>query len=419
MRKKYPVPMLTTMMLLLLVSICSLPLSARAEIKGGSVEFSPFVGYNFFENRQNLENRPVYGGRLGYNFIKYLGIEATGEFIESRVDNRSVRSAREGQFTSPTDGVRIIMYNLDLVYHPLPDGAFNPYLVAGYGAAHYSPRINNKNMSVIDFGVGLKYWMINNIALRLDVRDKLVLDETIHNVETSLGVVFAFGGRGGDAVPPVVASQSVDSDGDHVPDSLDRCPGTPAGVAVDKYGCPLDFDKDGVPDYLDKCPDTPVGVFVGKDGCPLVVATVTILASEPKVEERIKEKVREAVVEPKIIILAFEDIHFDFDRATLTPEAQMILKRNIQMLKDNPKAKVRVAGYTSASGTEDYNLKLSERRARAVQEYLINEGVITPDRLAYIGYGEKHPATYEPAPGELYSAAAKSNMRVLFEIIVQ
>jgi len=60
----------------------------------------------------------------------------------------------------------------------------------------------------------------------------------------------------------------VDSDGDGVPDYLDKCPNTPAGVSVDASGCPIDSDGDGVPDYMDKCPDTPAGVAVGASGCP-------------------------------------------------------------------------------------------------------------------------------------------------------
>ena len=146
---------------------------------------------------------------------------------------------------------------------------------------------------------------------------------------------------------------------------------------------------------------------------------VVAAVSETKAEEKVVAAVSGAKAEAKIIILAFEDVHFDFDKSTLKPEAQTILKRNIQLLKDNPKAKVRIAGYTSASGTDAYNQKLSERRANAVQEYLINEGVITRDRLSTIGYGETNPAMYEAAPKELYSKAAKANMRVLFEIIVQ
>jgi len=139
---------------------------------------------------------------------------------------------------------------------------------------------------------------------------------------------------------------------------------------------------------------------------------VVIVAAEPVAAATVPEKA-------KVIVLAFEDVHFDFDKATLTPEAQKILKRDVQMLKDHPEAKVRIAGYTSASGTEAYNQKLSERRAKAVREYLINEGVVTQDRLSTIGYGEADPAMYEAAPKQIYSKAAKANMRVLFEIIVK
>jgi outer membrane protein OmpA-like peptidoglycan-associated protein len=148
---------------------------------------------------------------------------------------------------------------------------------------------------------------------------------------------------------------------------------------------------------------------------PLIVAKpmVVIVQSEPIAKEKIM------VAEAKVVILAFEDVHFDFDKSTLKPEAQENLKRNIQMLKDNPNAKVRIAGYTSAAGTEVYNQSLSERRAAAVQKYLIDEGIITPERLSTIGYGETDPAMYEAAPKEIYSKAAKANMRVLFEIVVE
>ena len=142
---------------------------------------------------------------------------------------------------------------------------------------------------------------------------------------------------------------------------------------------------------------------------------VVILPEDPAGHEKIVA----AVAEKKIVILAFEDVHFNFDKSELTPEAKAILKRDIQVLKDNPKAKVRLAGYTSASGTDVYNQALSERRAKAVQDYLISEGIITPDRLTTIGYGEADPAMYEAAPKEIYSKAAKANMRTLFEIIVE
>lgn len=60
-----------------------------------------------------------------------------------------------------------------------------------------------------------------------------------------------------------------DADGDGVADKNDKCPDTPKGVKVDAFGCPLDTDKDGVHDGIDKCPDTPAGVVVDKNGCPI------------------------------------------------------------------------------------------------------------------------------------------------------
>jgi outer membrane protein OmpA-like peptidoglycan-associated protein len=258
------------------------------------------------------------------------------------------------------DRVDLYFYHIDAVLHLIPDGKFNPFIVAGYGGVHNDPsKSNGGDMSAFNVGVGAKLWLTDHIALRFDVQDYMVTEifqETYHNIGVTAGIVFAFGGK---AKPE------------------------PAPVA--KHEPAPEPEK------------------------------VVILASEPQVEE----KVMVAAAEPKIIVLAFEDVHFDFDKSTLKPEAQIILKRNIQLLKDNPNAQVRIAGYTSAAGTEEYNQKLSERRARAVEKYLISEGIIAPDRLTTIGYGESNPAMYEAAPKEIYSKAAKANMRVLFEIVVK
>ena len=162
------------------------------------------------------------------------------------------------------------------------------------------------------------------------------------------------------------------------------------------------------------CPAKPIAMTEEKPKAERVI----ILVSEPKVEEKVIILASAPEIEKRAIILALEDVHFDFDKSTLTEEARVVLKRSIKRLKDNPKAKFRIAGYTSASGTEEYNQKLSERRAKAVYDYLTKEGTINPDRLSTIGYGETKPAMYEAAPKDLYSEAAKANMRVVVEIIV-
>ena len=349
--------------MIIAVFVFLLPLSARSEIRAGSFEINPFIGYNFFQNSQNLESAPIYGGRLGYNFTRYFGIEVAGAYIRTHVDDKTKLDNTEGQFGYPMDGVDAYFYNINAVLHLIPDGRFNPFIVVGFGGTHYSPSISNGgDMSAFNVGLGAKIWLTDNIALRFDVQDYMVTEifqETYHNIGVTGGIVLAFGGKASVTEP------------------------------VAKY--------------------EPVAKPAPEP------EKVVILVSEPKVEE----KVLVAAAEPKIIVLAFEDVHFDFDKSTLKPEAQEILKRNIQLLKDNPKAQVRIAGYTSAAGTEEYNQKLSERRAKAVEEYLINEGIIAPNRLTMIGYGESNPARYEAAPKELYSPAAKANMRVLFEIVVQ
>ena len=117
-------------------------------------------------------------------------------------------------------------------------------------------------------------------------------------------------------------------------------------------------------------------------------------------------------------LVAFGDTHFAYNKSTLTDEAKMQLDNDVRVLKENPKMKVRMAGYTSAQGTEDSNQKLSEGRANAVRNYLIEKGT-EPERITVIGYGRTKPALYEVSPGDINTREAKANMRVLFEVIVQ
>jgi outer membrane protein OmpA-like peptidoglycan-associated protein len=137
---------------------------------------------------------------------------------------------------------------------------------------------------------------------------------------------------------------------------------------------------------------------------------------EPKPVPRPEPKPEPKVVE-KVILL--EDVHFDLDKSTLTKEAQTILKRNIEVMKENPNVRIRIEGNTSAIATEEYNQRLSERRAKSVEEFLVKEGGIAPDRLTEIGYGETRLEMPEPNPEITESEAAKTNRRVIFKIIVK
>ncbi|MGD1045131.1 MAG: OmpA family protein [Bacteroidota bacterium] len=159
--------------------------------------------------------------------------------------------------------------------------------------------------------------------------------------------------------------------------------------------------------------------------CVIVVILLMLLIKKnPPVqlsEQKLPEpKVMMFVLDPKADekVVVFGDTHFDYDKFTLSQEAKTLLDKNVQGLKENPKIDVRMAGYTSAEGTEEINQKLSEQRANTVRDYLIKKG-IAPERITVIGYGRTRPALYEVAPGDINTKEAKANMRVLFEVVVK
>ncbi|MBT8060485.1 MAG: OmpA family protein [Gammaproteobacteria bacterium] len=121
-----------------------------------------------------------------------------------------------------------------------------------------------------------------------------------------------------------------------------------------------DLDGDGVPNERDKCPNTRPGAVVDLDGCEV-----------------------EAVIE-------LEGVHFDFDKATLRPDAMVVLNEAAALLNKHQKVVVEVAGHTDSRGSEEYNQGLSERRANAVRDYLASKG-IRASRLSAKGYGELRP----------------------------
>ena len=166
--------------------------------------------------------------------------------------------------------------------------------------------------------------------------------------------------------------------------------------------------------YKFGCPKKPKPPVVAAAPAPAVAAA----EPSPYVAE-VAPIVAAAPIVLKSIIL--EDSHFDFNKTALRPEGMAALRENVELLKENPETRVRVAGYTSLRGKAEYNQQLSERRAAAVESFLVTEGGIAPSRISTIGYGETNPAAYEASASKknMNSPAAKANMRVLFEVIVK
>ena len=94
---------------------------------------------------------------------------------------------------------------------------------------------------------------------------------------------------------------------------------------------------------------------------------------------------------PKVIDKITLMIHFDIDKSDIRKSDEAELKRGIDFVKKYPGSKVRVEGHTDSVGTDKYNQKLSERRAEAVKNYLVQEGAVDASKITSVGHGETRP----------------------------
>ncbi|MEB0039774.1 MULTISPECIES: OmpA family protein [unclassified Pseudomonas] len=142
-----------------------------------------------------------------------------------------------------------------------------------------------------------------------------------------------------------------------------------------------DEDGDGVPDSRDKCPGTPKGVSVDANGCPPVVAPA---ATEPTVVEEV------VVVKEETIVI--NDVYFKFDSAQLTAaDKQKLDLISTRLKREAPSAQLRVSGHTDSVGSDKYNKTLSQKRAKSVTDYLVSTGIARSSFVAVVGEGESRP----------------------------
>jgi peptidoglycan-associated lipoprotein len=116
---------------------------------------------------------------------------------------------------------------------------------------------------------------------------------------------------------------------------------------------------------------------------------VTVTVSDGK-SGMASDTVNITVVRPTPRTYMFEDVHFDFDRYSLRPEATRILDEASTALQGDPTLRIQIEGHTCNIGTAEYNLALGDRRANAVRDYLVSRGVPAA-RLTTISYGEERP----------------------------
>lgn len=239
--------------------------------------------------------------------------------------------------------------SLDLLGVMNRGGAVQPFLSAGVGALE-NERSPGDN--VTDFmaqaGAGMFIRIAENFALRPELKvrwDDAGAPGHYRDYLGLLGFQFSFGAPAPKPVetppPPPPAPE---------PPPAPPPPPPPPG----------DADKDGVLDNVDKCPDTPPGVAVDAFGCTRK-GSITL-----------------------------EGVTFELNSARLTPDSQQVLNNVATDLKKYPRLKIELQGHTDSSGSDQYNLKLSQQRADAVRIYLMDQ-TVPGDQLTARGYGESQP----------------------------
>jgi len=317
---------------------------------------------------QDFDTRPnVYGGAL-YEFIDsdvnqdddfgwIMGVEVpVAERWGATLEHWNVETDNNN---GPGDA-DLKYFRVGGNYHLTPRGAWQPYLSAGLGYWRLKESLNlqDTDEAAFDLGVGVKRFIGENFFFRGDAKLLRVTEIETWDQTLSLSLGYAFGPkpRAVVAPPPVVAADP-DSDGDGVPDSRDRCPDTPRALAVDADGCPI----------LDS-----------------------------------------SMVSQRLLV------NFDFDQAVIKPEFFDEIEAFAQFMRTYANTNAAIEGHTDSIGTEAYNQDLSERRAIAIVDRLINTHGIAASRLTAVGYGESRPLVANDTP-----ANRSTNRRIMAEISAQ
>jgi OOP family OmpA-OmpF porin len=371
-----------------LAAAAALPVVAHADDESPDKWYlAPMLYGTWISDAKRADDDISYGLAFGRNFGERLALELG--YTHGQFDG----AIGLGELKQDT-------LSLDALLHFYRGSTIHPYLSAGLYAVEGDRDVGPDGSGAgLEAGLGILSNLYTNAArtsvvtLRAEVKNRWLLHarndgESDGQSDTlaGIGLQFQFGAArplpaavvAEEPTPPPAPEAPRDADGDGVVDAGDRCPDTPTGAAVDANGCELDADGDGVVDRLDRCPATPAGVKVDAAGC--------------EIEE-----------------IVLRGVTFDTDRATLAPTSIATLDGVVALLKQRPDAQVEIRGHTDSVGSEAYNRKLSERRARAVVDYLVAQG-IPAGNLAAKGLGESQPVAANDTP-----AGREQNRRVTLQ----
>ena len=375
-----------------IILIPALLLGTLAMADQHKYEISPMIGYNFAEGNLGLKDNGYPSGGVEFQMNLPESIISPELSIFSSVpDNGS------GQGTTIMRGALNGVYTFDAM------NRVTPFVKAGAGYENVTQEtVSNKDGFFLDAGAGAKVAFNDNWALKLEAIYMAKFNSNNagnadSNLLTLVGLTYAFGGDKKEEVAAVAAATTAatavtldngDDDKDGVSNSDDQCIYTPVGAAVDVNGCRLDDDKDGVANSDDKCPTTTMGVSVDKTGCALV------LDDDKDGVSNSQDKCSNTVVGDKVdsngCPIQSLSVNFDTNSASIKDEYLPEINDYAVFLRNYSNYNANIIGYTDSRGDQEYNQKLSEKRAHAVKDMLEDKGVDT-QQLSWEGKGESNP----------------------------
>lgn len=324
-----------------LVAAALLPGSANAD--NHKLELHLGAGRTFFDNP--LENANHLSLGLGYVLNERWSLDAIAS--DYSADSETGSTEVEGR-----------QYRLDALYHIDTANLWRPYLAFGVG--DQERELNNVDSSrdtLLNLGVGAKRSLGSNWEFRTDVRAFNSLDEEYTDVAFNAGISYLFGAQSAKAAPSVtpaptpVTARDLDSDGDGVLDSKDKCPNTARQFKVDAEGCPMELTE-----------------------------TVSVKLA----------------------------VKFDTNSSVVVEEYIANIRELANFMNQYANTEVTVEGHTDSSGSDAYNKALSQRRADSVRDVLIQRLNIEAERVKAVGYGEERPTADNAT-----AAGREANRRVV------
>lgn len=282
------------------------------------------------------------------------------------------------------------------------ENSVNFFVTVGYGLVAYAPKVTYATGTVVDWkdhagddrdnkyvkeayipvGAGVKFKVSDRVAFNLGYTMHFIDSDNFDGVYAKgttkdkfsygyAGLEFSLGSKSKpnlDWVNPLAMMYDELKD-PSLRQEVEALKTRVSNVEKSVEDLKKDSDGDGVSDQFDKCPGTPAGTAVDGSGCPLPVGSAAAVNTGN--------------------VTGFETIQFEFNSSVLKTESYPTLDKLSSVLREN-NGKVLVKGYASSEGTAAYNLKLSKDRANSVKTYLVNSGV-SANKVTTKGYGEANP----------------------------